>query len=307
MIKVAFIFPGQGAQKVGMGKEFYEASPEAKKIFDEADRILGSGLVDVILHGPPEKLTTTAYCQPAILTFSIAALQAFQAHPKFKNIQPVFAAGLSLGEYSALAAAEVFSFADTLKLVQIRGQLMDAACKLAPGKMAAVIGCEKEKLLAICRETGAEVANFNSPQQIVITGPAAKVEAACEKIRAAGAKTVIPLEVAGAFHSSLMQPAAEKFKSEISKVRINVPRFGVVSNVDGRPSSDPEAIRSKLSTQITSAVQWVESVQFMAGQGVEHFIELGPGKVLTGLVRRINPALKTYNIEKPTDIDGLLL
>ncbi len=322
MVKAAFIFPGQGAQKAGMGKEFYDASPEARAVFDEADKLAGNGLKDVIFNGPSEKLTETAFCQPGILTFSIAALKAFQAHPKFKNIQPVFAAGLSLGEYSALAASGALSFEETVRLVQIRGRLMDEACKLTPGKMAAVIGFsalggslavrqagapggDKDKLVAICHETGAEVANFNSPQQIVITGHASKVEAACEKIKAAGAKSVIPLEVAGAFHSSLMQPAAEKFKSEISKVKIAVPQFGVVSNVDGRPSTDPEEIRAKLSAQITSPVQWVESIQFMASHGAEYFIEIGPGKVLTGLIRRIDPNLKFANIETPADIEKL--
>ena len=315
MIKVAFIFPGQGSQKAGMGKEFYDASPEARAVFDEAERIVGNGLKDVIFNGPSEKLTETAFCQAGILTFSIAALRAFQVHPKFKNIQPAFAAGLSLGEYSALAASGALSFEQTIKLVQIRGRLMDEACKLSHGKMAAVIfaagesasggGFDKDKLAAICRETGAEAANFNSPQQIVITGHAAKVEAACEKIRAAGAKTVIPLEVAGAFHSSLMRPAAEKFKIEISTVKIAVPQFGVVSNVDGRPSADPEAIRAKLSTQITSSVQWVESVQYMASHGAGYFIEIGPGRVLAGLIRRIDPSLKCANIETPADIEKL--
>lgn len=305
MLKVAFVFPGQGAQRVGMGKEFYDASPEARAVFDEADRIVGNDLREIIFNGPAEKLTETAFAQPGILTYSIAALKAFRAHPKFKNIQPVFAAGLSLGEYSALAASGALSFEQTIRLVQVRGKLMDEACKLAPGKMAAVIGFDKEKLAAICRETGAEVANFNSPQQIVITGHADKVDAACEKIRAAGAKTVIPLEVAGAFHSSLMKPAAEKFKSEIAKVKIAAPQFGVVSNVDGRPSVNPGEIRAKLSTQITSSVQWVESVQYMASHGAEYFIELGPGKVLSGLIRRIDPNLKFANIETPADIEKL--
>ena len=163
MISVALIFPGQGAQFVGMGKEFYESSPEAKTIFDTADRVLNNGFKDVVFNGPAQKLTSTAYCQPGIFTFSIAALKAFEAHPKFKNIVPKFTAGLSLGEYSALAAAGALSFEDTLRLVSKRAVLMEEATKASAGKMAAIIGMDKEKILEICKQTGAEVANFNSP------------------------------------------------------------------------------------------------------------------------------------------------
>lgn len=290
-----------------MGKEFFDASPEARHVFAEADRVLGMDLAKVIFEGPAEKLTSTAYCQPAILVMSTAALHAFQAHPKFKNLQPSFAAGLSLGEYSALAAAGALTMADTLKLVQRRAALMEEATKLHPGKMAAIIGMDKEKIAEVCRTTGAEVANFNSPQQIVITGYAAKVEAACEALKAAGAKSVIPLDVSGAFHSSLMQSAADRFRSELETFQISPPAFAVVSNVDGKPTVDPQHIRKNLSLQITSSVQWVDSVAYMASQGVLHFIEIGPGKVLSGLVRRIDPSLKFYNIEKPADIETLAI
>lgn len=303
MTQVALVFPGQGAQYVGMGKEFYEVSPEARTVFEKAETILSNGLLGVIFDGPSEKLTSTAYCQPGILTFSLAALAAFKAHPKFKNVQPVFAAGLSLGEYSALAAAEAISFEETLKVVETRARLMEEAARNSAGKMAAVIGLEKEKLLDICRLTGTEVANFNSPQQIVITGSADKVEAACEKIRAAGAKGVIPLEVSGAFHSSLMQPAAEEFQEVLHGVKIHPAQIPVVSNVDGQPCQAPEHIRRNLAQQITSSVQWMDSIRFIASQGVKDFIEIGPGKVLSGLIRRIDPNLKVYNIETPQDIE----
>ena len=211
MRNVALIFPGQGAQKIGMGREFYETSPQAKAIFDQAEQICANGLLKVMFEGPEEQLTQTAYCQPAILTMSIAALEAFKAHPKFQSIQVKFAAGLSLGEYSALAASGTIGFADTLRLVQKRGAFMEEAAKEARGAMAAVIGFDKNKLIDICKATGAEVANFNSSDQIVMTGEASKVEAACEKIKEAGVKRVIPLDVSGAFHSSLMKPAQEKF------------------------------------------------------------------------------------------------
>jgi len=305
MINVALVFPGQGAQKVGMGKEFYEASPQAKKLFDEAERILNNDLVDVIFNGPSEKLTSTAYCQPAIFTFSMAALKAFQAHPKFKNISVKFTAGLSLGEYSALMASHALSFQDTLKLVETRSRLMEEATQLAKGTMAAIIGFEKEKLLGICRVTGAEVANFNSPQQIVITGDTEKVAEACVAIRAAGAKSVIPLDVSGAFHSSLMKPAADRFKDALKSVRISKAVIPVISNVDGKPEVEPEHIRSNLAKQITSSVQWVDTVNIIASQGVQTFIEVGPGKVLTGLIKRINANVGLYNIEKPEDIEKL--
>ncbi len=305
MTSIALIFPGQGAQKVGMGAEFYQNSPVAKVIFDEANSILNNGLSDVIFNGPQEKLTTTAYCQPAILTMSVAALKSFEAHPKFKNVDVKFTAGLSLGEYSALTASGALSFADTLRLVERRAFFMEEATKVNHGKMAAIIGLQKDIVTKICQETGAEVANFNSPEQIVITGHAQKVEAACEKLKAAGAKSVIPLDVSGAFHSTLMQFAANNFVNELSKFKINTPNIPLVGNVDARPSTDSILIQKNLGLQITSSVEWVASVEYMASQGVENFVEIGPGKVLKGLIRRINPALSVYNIEKPADIDVL--
>ncbi len=296
------VFPGQGAQYVGMGREFYESSKQAKAVFDQADQILNNGLSDVIFNGPAEKLTATAYCQPAILTFSIAALKAFRAHPKFKNIVPQFSAGLSLGEYSALAAAESISFEDTLRLVERRASLMEKATKLQAGKMAAVIGLDQSKILTICTGTGAEVANFNSPQQIVITGSAHSVLLASEESKKAGAKSVIPLEVSGAFHSSLMRPAQEKFALELKKVKFHPPQYPIVCNVDGKPTRDPKVICQNLSLQITSSVKWVDTILNIAQQGVKDFIEIGPGKVLTGLIRRIDRGVNVFNIERPADI-----
>ncbi|MBI4310038.1 MAG: ACP S-malonyltransferase [Candidatus Omnitrophica bacterium] len=308
MVKnVALIFPGQGAQKVGMGKEFYEDSPQAKAIFDEAGQICANGLLKVMFEGPQEQLTQTAYCQPAILSMSIAALRAFEAHPKFQSIRIKYAAGLSLGEYSALAASKTMSFADTLRLVQKRGAFMEEACKEAKGAMAAVIGFDKNKLAGICSQTGTQVANFNSHEQIVITGHAAKVEAAIELIKAAGGQKVVLLTVSGAFHSSLMQSAADKFKTVLNDAAIVPMGIKVVTNVNGLPQEDAQTIRTNLAEQITAPVQWVASVEYMINQGISEFIEIGPGKALKGLIRRINPNVSVHNIEKPGDIEAIPL
>ncbi len=303
-MNVALIFPGQGAQSVGMGKEFYETSPAAKAVFAAADTII-PGLSDVIFNGPPEKLTSTKYCQPAIFTFSVAALKALEAHPKSKNITPSFACGLSLGEYSALVACGALSFEETLRLVERRSFFMEEATKLKKGAMAAVIGMDKDKLLAICAQTGAEVANFNSPDQIVITGEADKVAKASEALQARGAKRVIPLDVSGAFHSSLMRPAVAKFEAELKKCALKTPRFPVLSNVDARPEIDPERIRRNLALQIISSVRWVDSVRSIAAAGVTTFLEIGPGNVLKGLIRKTDPALIVHNIRNPQDIEAL--
>jgi len=305
MTNVAFIFPGQGTQSVGMGRELYEASPEAKAVIDRADEVIGNGLKSVMFEGPQEKLTTTAFCQPAILTASIAALKALEAHDKFKELKVCFTAGLSLGEYSALAASGALSFEDTLNLVRTRSGLMEEATKLQAGKMAAVIGFDKEKLVEICRKTGAQVANYNSLQQIVITGHAAKVEEAARLCKEGGAKNVVMLDVSGAFHSTLMQSAAEKFGPQLAGVAFGPAAIPIVSNVDAQPASEPEKIRENLAAQITSSVQWVDSVLYMAGQGVATFIEIGPGRVLKGLIRKIDTNLKVVNIEKPADIEAL--
>lgn len=304
MINVALIFPGQGAQKVGMGKEFYETSPQAKTVFEKAELLVGEGFKTIVFEGPQDILTQTKYCQPAILTMSMAAFAAFEAHPKYKEFNVRFAAGLSLGEYSALAAAGMLTFEDALTLVGQRASFMEEAAKEAKGGMAAVIGFDARKLKNICQKTGAEVANYNSREQIVITGHADKVVKACELIKTEGGK-VIPLEVSGAFHSSLMAPAAQKFAGAIGPVALGPGKVTVLSNVNALPHEKDADIRRNLVSQITSSVQWVACIQYMVSHGVTHFIEIGPGKVLRGLIRKIDPALKVANIEKPEDILAL--
>ena len=304
MTKVALIFPGQGAQEVGMGREFYEASAEARAVFDQADRVI-RGLIDVTFNGPAEKLTSTAYCQPAIFTYSIAALRALQAHPKYKNIEPHFACGLSLGECTAAAASGALSFEDALRMVERRSAFMEEATKVKKGAMAAVIGFDRDRLVDICAQTGAQVANFNSPEQIVITGEADKVAAAAQWIEGQGAKRVVPLDVSGAFHSSLMGPAVAKFQEVLDALVFQKAAFPIVHNVNGRPADQPQDIRASLAKQIISSVQWVASIQYIAGQGVTDFLEIGPGNVLKSLIRKIDPALKVHNIRKPDDIERI--
>ena len=305
MINVALIFPGQGAQKVGMGLEFFKNFPESRAIFEQADQICANGLTNVMFEGPEDKLTSTSYCQPAILTMSVAALKAFESHPKSKDFSVKFAAGLSLGEYSALAASGVMNFADTLRLVQKRAVFMEEATKENQGTMAAVIGFDGHKLVEICRQTGAQIANFNSHEQIVITGEKFKVDRAIEAIKAQGGQKIIPISVSGAFHSSLMSSAASKFTASLGDVKFDPPSIPVLSNVTAIPHGEVPEIRLNLARQITDPVQWVRCVEYIASQGITHFIEIGPGKVLKGLIRRIDPAINVFNIEKPHDIEGL--
>ncbi|NTV30186.1 MAG: ACP S-malonyltransferase [Candidatus Omnitrophica bacterium] len=306
MKNIALIFPGQGAQKVGMGKELYDASPAARAVFDSADSILGEALTKVIFEGPEEKLISTAYCQPAIFTMSMAALEAFRASEKFGQVSVRYTAGLSLGEYGALCAAGALPFADTLKLIRKRGALMEEAARANPGKMAAVIGFDRDKLVEIVGKAGCEVANFNAPDQTVITGRSAAVEQACQLLAEAGCKKVIPLEVSGAFHSSLMRNAADKFAAELAAPAFKVGEVKVITNVTARPQANPDEIRANLPKQIYSSVQWVETVRFIASQGVTEFVEIGPGRVLKGLIRKIDPALNVQNIQSPEDIAALV-
>lgn len=303
--KISYLFPGQGAQYVGMGKDLYENSAEAKAVFDEAEKVLpDAGIKRLCFEGPIEELTQTANSQVCILVTSIAAHRAFSswliAHGK--DLEVVACAGLSLGELTALVAAKAIDFKDALRIVRRRGELMEEASDKKPGSMASIIGLSLEDLKEACIQTGAEVANLNSPGQIVISGRKESVERCVRLAAEKGAKKTIPLNVSGAFHSSLMKEAAEQFKRELEKTKFSVPHTGVVSNVTADYERTPEEIKENLVRQLYSPVRWEESIRKIAGEGVKTFLEIGPGKVLKGLVRRIDTNLKVYNIEKTEDI-----
>ncbi len=296
---VAYLFSGQGSQYVGMGKDLYENFPESRAIFDRAQRLLGFDLKQTCFEGPEEQLKITKISQPAIVTVSIAAFEVFKAKNK---VTPGFMAGLSLGEYSSLIASGSLTFEDGIRLIKKRGELMDEAARENPGKMAAVLELSADKVKEICASSGAEIANLNSPGQIVITGKSEAIDKAVDLCVAAGAKRVIPLEVSGAFHSSLMAQAAQGLKGELDKTNISVPSVPVISNYTALPQDKPEQIRENLIQQVRSSVRWEDSMRFILGKGITQFYEFGPGKVLKGLMRRIDPAVQVTNIEKSADI-----
>jgi len=302
--KIAYIFPGQGAQYIGMGKELYDACPRAKAVFDQADAILGFSLTRICFEGPQEKLTQSAVCQPAILTLSIAAFEALNSDPSL-NIRPAACAGLSLGEYSALVACGSLSFSDAVRLVHKRGQFMDEASQKNPGTMSCVLGMEVEAMRKVCQESGAEIANLNSPGQIVLSGSHAAIAKANELAQQAGARRVIPLEVSGPFHSSLMQPAVEKLSLELSRVDLRAPQTLFVPNVTAEFVSDEQTIRKLLIQQVANTTYWEKTIRLLQNNGFTKYYELGPGKVLRGLLQRIDKQLVVINVEKWADVAGL--
>lgn len=309
MSDYALVFPGQGAQEVGMGRDFYDACPSARGVFDEADRALGFSLSDVIFHGPEEELKKTAITQPAILTVSLAILAALRDDMGMK-ISPAFVAGHSLGEYTALAAAGSISVADAVRLVHLRGSKMQEAVPLGRGAMVAVLGLEGDVIREICARVSqsgvCEMANYNAPGQIVISGEASAVDAAAALAKESGASKVIPLKVSAPFHCSLMRPVADSLSEAFGSVRWSSPAHPLVSNVDAKPRSDIEEIKECLLRQTYSPVLWLDSVRAMADSGVECFVEIGPGNVLTGLVKRCVKGKKGINVNKLADADGLL-
>lgn len=297
--RVGFMFAGQGAQFPGMGSDLPASSPAAAAVFQHADALLGRSLSELCFAGDAEALTASANCQPAIFTMSLACVAAFRERT---GLAPTVCGGLSLGELTALAAAGAYDFATGLQLVARRGQLMDQACAASQGAMAAVIGGEPAVIEAICRETDVDVANYNCPGQIVISGLAEKVAAAVAKLKDAGPRSVVPLNVAGAFHSRLMQPAATAFAPVLDATAIGTPACPVAQNVVGALVTDPAALRANLALQVTGSVQWEACVQAMLATGIHALIEFGPGKVLAGFMRRIDRSFPVCSIQGAEDL-----
>jgi len=308
--KIAAVFPGQGSQWVGMGQDLVEAYPAARETFAEADECLGFALSRLCFEGPEETLNDTYNTQPAIFTTSMAVWRAL--HSAGWSVQPAFAAGHSLGEYSALVAAGAFTFADGLRLVRERGRLMKLAGERNPGGMAAILQLDVKTLADICQQasqaTGkvVQVANYNSPGQIVISGDQVALEQAMQLAQAAGARRVTRLAVSIASHSPLMAIVSDEFRRAVEATPIQQPRLPVVANVTAQPLTSVDGIRHELVAQLTSSVRWVESVQYMAEQGVTRFIEIGPKEVLTGLIPRINKGLQAVACGTAAGVQAIL-
>ena len=299
----AFLFPGQGAQFVGMGRDLYENFPIAKNIYDRADTVLGFKISSLCFDGPLQELTLTKNSQPAILVTSIAVLEVLKSH--CSQLSPSFVAGLSLGEYSALVAAEVIGFEDAVYLIRKRGEFMQEAAEENPGTMLSIIGLEREVVLGVCKQADCEVANFNCPGQIVVTGTSAAIAKAEGLAKEQNALRTVPLQVSGAFHSSLMKSAEEKLAKEIGRVTFGTAKIPVVSNVTYQSETDPQVIKNNLIRQVSSSTYWEDSIRFMIAQGVASFYEVGPGTVLRGLNRKIDPSVKTTSICTKEQIGSL--
>jgi [acyl-carrier-protein] S-malonyltransferase len=305
--KIAFVFPGQGSQSVGMGKDLYDSYPVAKAVFEEADKALGFSISDMCFNGPEEDLRKTFNTQPAILTVSIAFYRVLTE----QGVKPDIVAGHSLGEYSALVAAGALSFSDAVQLVRKRGQFMQEAVPLGEGSMAAVMGMDRSEVIRICElaqaETGpVQAVNFNCPGQIVIAGKTHAVERAIELLKAAGAKRAVPLPVSAPFHSSLMKPAAERLAAELDKITVNNAQIPVVANVNGQILDAAATIKKSLIDQAASPVLWEDCVAQIVNSDAAVFVEVGPGKVLTGFTKKIAKEIGTLNVEDIASLEKTL-
>ena len=302
MHKTALLFAGQGAQVVGMGRDLAEKYPTAKALFERANEVLGYDLASICFAGPDLELTKTENAQPAIYLVSWIAFQML------KEQNPTLAfgatAGLSLGELTALAAAGVFSFEDGLKVVRLRGRYMQEACEVTKGSMAAVIGLDEGPTREVCAEAGVQLANLNCPGQLVISGEADKITAACELAKARGAKRAIPLTVAGAYHSPLMASAQPKLRGALAEVPLHLPSVPVISNVTAQPHATPGEIHGRLVDQVTSSVRWEESMRHLIAQGFTRFIELGPGTALSGFMKRIDKSAQMLNVADAASLEA---
>lgn len=299
---VGLLFPGQGAQFVGMGKEWADASEKAEEIYETADQVLGFPLSRFCFEGPEETLTRTLYAQPAIFVTSLALFSVLKE--RLARFRPNFTAGLSLGEFSALVAAGSLSFSEGLKLVRIRAEAMERAAEENQGTMISILGLSEEECLAVAKESGAELANLNAPDQFVLSGRETTVTKAGELAEGMGAKRVIRLKVNGAFHSSLMAPAREHFREALKKISIKRPACLFIANASGHGESDPERIRLLLAEQLTKPVRWIETMERARDEATRCFVELGPGRVLKGLAKRIDPSLEIISFEKVSDLEA---
>jgi [acyl-carrier-protein] S-malonyltransferase len=304
---LALVFPGQGSQEIGMGRDVCESSPAAREVFECADQALGFALSRICFEGPESELLATQVQQPAVLTASIALLRALEERA---TPEPAFVAGHSLGEYTALVASGALPFDEAVRLVHARGRFMQEAVPEGHGAMAAVIGCPAEEVARACvaaaAETGRVVApaNFNAPTQTVVAGDAVAVERACSRARQAGAKRTLPLPVSAPFHCALMAPAAAKLGLELAGVRFAAAHPPLISNVEAQPNAEPGRFAALLERQVTAPVRFVEMVQSMAALGVTRVLEVGPGRVLTGLVRRIDASLARANLSLAAELDA---
>lgn len=307
---VAFTFPGQGSQAVGMGRDLAEAFPEARAVFDEVDEALGQNLSRIMWEGPEETLTLTANAQPALMAVSIATIRAMEARGFALKNKVSYVAGHSLGEYSALCAAGVFSLADTARLLRIRGEAMQKAVPVGEGAMAAIIGLEQDAVEAACADAAldqvCQIANDNGGGQLVISGSKAAVERAAAGCTARGAKRALMLQVSAPFHSALMRPAAKAMAEALAKVDKHAPSVPVIANVTVTPLTDPDEIARRLVEQVTGRVRWRETVEWFAANGATTLYEIGSGKVLSGLARRIAKDIATANVGVAADVEAAL-